>query len=290
MGIVRTWPPKRTLKLPGGLSLALGERTLIMGIVNITPDSFSDGGKYMAMPSALHHVESLIAEGADMIDIGGESTRPGAAVVTVEEEIERVIPVVREVVRHFPDIPVSVDTYKAEVARLALEAGAHVINDVWGLKKDPQMASVVAQYACPVIIMHNRNEAVYEDFLSDVVADLRESVDIARRAGIPDDQIVLDPGIGFAKTYAHNLILMNHLERIAELGYPVLLGTSRKSMIRNTLGLPADAVVEGTAATVCLGIVQGCAIMRVHDVASIRKAVMMTDAIVRSGQDERGGY
>ena len=264
----------------GETSFELGRRTLIMGILNVTPDSFSDGGSYITVEHAVKHALSMVEEGADMIDIGGESTRPGHAPVSLREELERVVPVIRELVRHVR-VPISVDTYKAEVARQAIEAGAHIINDVWGFKADPDMAGVAAQAGCPVILMHNRPEAVYMNFLPEVLQDLRESIDLALSAGVKKTNIILDPGIGFAKNYEQNLWLMNRLEAIAELGYPVLLGTSRKSMIRTTLGLPPDDVIEGTAATTALGIAQGCDIIRVHDVRAMKRVAVMTDAIVR---------
>lgn len=261
--------------------LTLGEKTLIMGILNVTPDSFSDGGQFTDIELALNHAKRMIADGADLIDIGGESTRPGSEQVSLSEELERVIPVVKALASEIK-APISVDTYKAEVARQALEAGAHIINDIWGLKQDPEMAVVAVRYDCPLILMHNRKEAVYDNFLQDVIRDLEESVAIARKAGVKDERIVLDPGIGFAKSYEQNLYLMSRLQHIADIGYPVLLGTSRKSMIRKTLNLPAEDVLEGTAATVALGISQGCDIMRVHDVKQMKRVAMMSDAILRS--------
>lgn len=257
------------------------DRTLIMGILNVTPDSFSDGGRYTDPKQAVEHAFRLVEEGADIIDVGGESTRPGFAPVSLEEELRRVIPVVRALKEAGLRAPISVDTYKAEVARQSLEAGAHIINDIWGLLKDPEMGRIAASCGCPIVLMHNRVEAVYANFIPDVIEDMRKIVERARLAGIRDEQIILDPGIGFAKSYEQNLQLMNYLDRIAELGFPVLLGTSRKSMIRNTLQLPADDVVEGTAATVALGIAQGCRIVRVHDVRAMSRVARMTDAIVR---------
>jgi dihydropteroate synthase len=222
----------------------------------------------------------MVAEGADVIDIGGESTRPGAMKVDAKEELRRVIPII-EAVSAAVDVPLSIDTYKSEVARQALEAGAHMLNDIWGLTDDPEMGRVAAQYQCPIIVMHNRKQTQYEDFVSDVVADLRVSLRLAEQAGISKHQIILDPGIGFSKNYDHNIQLMNHLDVICGLGFPVLLGTSRKNFIRKTLELPADDVVEGTAATVVLGISQGCDMMRVHDVKAISRVARMTDAITR---------
>lgn len=263
-----------------GRQLELGGRTLIMGILNVTPDSFSDGGKYSTAQAAVGQAIKMAQEGADIIDIGGESTRPGAAKVSLEEELERVIPMVEAVGREV-DLPISVDTYKAEVAKQALEAGAHILNDIWGLKGDPQMAAVAADYGVPVVLMHNRTETRYERLVPEVVSDLQESVRIALDAGVAADRILLDPGIGFAKTREHNLELMSRLAEVCALGYPVLLGTSRKSFIQAILDRPAHDVVEGTAATVALGIAQGCDIMRVHDVREMKRVALMCDAIVR---------
>lgn len=271
--------PLRPLKV-GPYSLPIDRRTVVMGILNVTPDSFSDGGRYNRLDRAVAHARRMVEEGADLIDVGGESTRPGSTPVSLEEELERVIPVIEALVREV-DVPLSVDTYKAEVARQALEAGAHIINDVWGFKKDPEMARVAARFDVPVILMHNREmPAVYDSLLTDICGDLLESVRIAREAGVREERIILDPGIGFAKTYEENLEVMRRLERIVELGYPVLLGTSRKSMIGKTLDLPTDQRVEGTAATVALGIAKGCRIVRVHDVKEMVRVVRMTDAIL----------
>ncbi|WP_010501490.1 dihydropteroate synthase [Paenibacillus elgii] len=261
--------------------LLIGSRTVVMGILNATPDSFSDGGRYIDPIAAVARALEMIAQGAEIIDVGGESTRPGAPVVSLEEELERVIPVIRALRQAGIDTPISIDTYKAETARQAMAAGASLLNDIWGLQKEPDMARVAVEYGCPIVLMHNRTEAVYANFIQDVIEDLQETVRRAHQAGIRNEQIILDPGIGFAKTYEHNLQLMNHLDRIVSLGYPVLLGTSRKSMIRRALDLPTDDVVEGTAATVALGIAQGCRIVRVHDVKAMRRVADMTDAIMR---------
>jgi dihydropteroate synthase len=223
----------------------------------------------------------MAAEGADIIDIGGESTRPGADRVSLAEELHRVIPVI-QALSEVIELPISIDTYKAEVARQALEAGAHLINDVWSLQGDAEMAKVIVQYRCPVVLMHNRKVPTYDDFLKDVAADLKQNIRVALEAGIDSTQIILDPGFGFAKDYTQNLLLMNHLDILTELGYPVLLGTSRKSMIWKTLQLPPEDVVEGTAATVALGIAQGCQIIRVHDVGQMKRVALMTDAIVHT--------
>ncbi|MGG6312090.1 dihydropteroate synthase [Paenibacillus macerans] len=270
---------KRSYQL-GEASLSLGERTLVMGILNVTPDSFSDGGRYNSVERALQYAREMIEAGADLIDIGGESTRPGHEPVSEQEELARVIPVVEALHRELPHIPLSVDTYKAQVAREALQAGAHIINDVWGFKAEARMAEVAAEFGCPVILMHNRHDRDYRDLMTDVTSDLLECVEIARKAGVSDDHIMLDPGIGFAKDYAENLRVMRSLDELAKLGFPLLLGTSRKRFIRTTLDLPVDELVLGTAATVALGIAQGCQIVRVHDVKEIKKTAQMCDAIV----------
>ncbi|MCS1352402.1 dihydropteroate synthase [Mechercharimyces sp. CAU 1602] len=268
---------KRPL-MAGSYSLPIHERTVVMGILNVTPDSFSDGGRYDRMEQALRHAHQLVAEGADLLDIGGESTRPDATPVEMNEELERVIPIVERLAQEV-DVPLSVDTYKAEVARQALQAGAHLINDVWGCKKDEQMAAVIAEAGVPVILMHNRTTSRYEDLIADLCADLQESVRIAEAAGIAQDKIILDPGIGFAKSVEENLHVMRDLEKIVALGYPVLLGTSRKSMIGHTLHLPVEERVEGTAATVAWGISKGCSLVRVHDVKEMVRVTRMIDAI-----------
>jgi dihydropteroate synthase len=271
---------KRTYDFGSGTKLELGDRTLIMGILNATPDSFSDGGRYTNVESAVAHAIAMVEDGADILDIGGESTRPGFEPVSAEEELRRILPVIRAVCQALPHIPLSIDTYKSETARQALEAGAHIINDIWGLKGDPNMAAVVAEYRCPVIISHNRHARDYNDLVPDVLADLQGSVSLAHAAGIEEDQIWLDPGIGFAKTHEDNLEMIGRLSELSALGYPVLLGTSRKRFIKQTLNLPVDELVEGTAATVVLGIAYGCQVMRVHDVKAIKRAALMADAIV----------
>lgn len=265
-------------------SFKLGTDTLVMGIVNVTPDSFSDGGKYQHVEAALAHARQLVADGAHLLDIGGESTRPGHAPVDEEEELKRVIPVIKAIHADMPHIPLSVDTYKANVASQALEAGAHIINDVWGGLREPKILDVAAQFKCPIVLMHNRESYSYEDYVPDVLQDLQTLVESARAAGVSDQQIWLDPGIGFAKTGEDNLELMHHLDDIVALGYPVLLGTSRKRFIRHVLDLPVDDVVEGTAATVALGIAQGCQIVRVHDVKAIARTVKMCDAMLKKVQ------
>ena len=260
--------------------MTLGERTLVMGILNVTPDSFSDGGKYNSLDLAVAHALQLVADGADIIDLGGESTRPGHDPVGEQEELERVIPVIEALHREIPNIPISIDTYKARVAEESLKAGAHILNDIWGFKREPEMASVAAAYHCPVILMHNRDNRDYRHLIQDVEADLRESISIAKQAGVEEERIILDPGIGFAKDYHENLEMMRSLDLLAEMGYPLLLGTSRKRFIRTALDLGPDEVVHGTAATVALGIAQGCQIVRVHDVREITQTVRMCDAIL----------
>ena len=263
----------------GPYKLDMSGRTLIMGILNMTPDSFSDGGRYNAVDTALERACQLVQDGADIIDIGGESTRPGYEQIPAEEEIERVVPIIERLAKEV-EVPISIDTYKAEVARAALKAGAHIINDIWGAKADPHMAKVAAETGAPIILMHNRQEKPYENFIRDALNDLYESIQITKKAGVKDSQIILDPGIGFAKNLQENLLMMRNLHLIASLGYPVLLGTSRKSMIGNTLKLPVEERIEGTIASVCLGIQQGCQIMRVHDVKENARAARMMDAML----------
>ncbi len=255
----------------------------IMGILNVTPDSFSDGGRFDKLDAALFHAEEMVKQGADIVDVGGESTRPGHTVISDEEEIERVAPVI-EGIKSRLDISVSIDTYKGAVAEAALQAGADLVNDVWGFKHDPRVAELTARYGAACCLMHNRHEAVYEDFLPDVLHDLEDSVAIARRAGVADEKIIVDPGVGFGKTYEMNLEIIHHVELLKKLGFPVLLATSRKSVIGLTLDLPADQRVEGTIATTVLGVMKGCAFVRVHDVEANRRAIQMTEAILGAGR------
>ena len=263
----------------GNKEFKLGERTYVMGILNATPDSFSDGGKFNEVEIALKRVEEMISQGADIIDVGGESTRPNFTVVEVDDEINRVVPVIKAIKEKF-DITVSIDTYKAKTAEAAIKAGADIINDVWGFKKDKSMASVAAKYDVPCILMHNREDKPYENLMGDVKNDLMESIKIAMDAGVKKENIILDPGIGFAKTYEENLIVMKNVKEIRDMGYPVLLGTSRKSMIGNTLNLPVDQRVEGTLVTTVMGIMSGCEFIRVHDVLENKRACIMTDKIL----------
>ncbi len=289
-----------------GKTLEWGKRTYIMGILNITTDSFSgDGllveeGESLTENGGLNRVMEIardfVTAGADILDVGGESTRPGSESVSAEEEIERVLPIIQALSQEL-DVLISVDTYKAKVAQAALEAGAHIVNDVWGLRADPQLAQLVAHYDVPIILMHNRSSWVhaeikerlggryvgvsYENLLEDIKRDLKGSVELAHKAGIPDEHIILDPGIGFGKTVEQNLELLDRTREIRELGYPVLIGPSRKSFIGYTLDLPPDQRLAGTTAAVVVGIVRGADIVRVHDVAFISRLVRMTDAIIR---------
>ena len=284
----------------GAHTLEWGSRTYVMGILNVTPDSFSGDGLlisgdplHVSMETARRFVEA----GATILDVGGESTRPGSEPVAAGEERRRVLPVIKALAREFPQALISVDTYKAAVAGEALEAGAHIVNDVWALRADPQLRRVVAQAGCPVILMHNRSNpasvevraqlgnaytgAEYTDLIEDVRRELMGSVELARQAGIPDERIILDPGVGFGKKVGHNLELIDRLGEIRLLGFPVLIGPSRKSFIGYTLDLPPDQRLEGTAAAVAVSIVRGADIVRVHDVPSMMRLVRMTDAIVR---------
>lgn len=264
----------------GGKKFDTENHCYVMGILNVTPDSFSDGGKFNTMDAAMRHAQEMAEEGVDIFDVGGESTRPGHVQITEEEEIARVAPVIERLKAEF-DIPVSVDTYKSHVAEAALQAGVDLVNDIWGLKYDEKMAAVIAKHNVACCLMHNREKAEYQDFIQDVLSDLQETISLAKQAGIAQDKIMLDPGIGFGKTYEMNLEMMKHLDALNGLGYPVLLGTSRKSMIGLTLDLPADQREEGTLVTTVMGIVSGCSFVRVHDVKANKRAVKMTEAILR---------
>jgi len=286
----------------GQHSLTWGSRTYIMGILNITPDSFSGDGLLASVKEddfkqmVLEQARRFVNSGADILDVGGESTRPGSQPVSLEQEMERVIPVIQTLSAEL-DVLISIDTYKSQVAEAALAAGAHMVNDVWGLRADARLAEVAAHKGAPVILMHNRSSWVhaeikerlggryigmaYENLLEDVKKELLESVTLAQTAGIPDDHIIVDPGIGFGKTVEQNLELVDRLGEIRALGYPVLLGPSRKSFIGYTLNLPADQRLEGTAAAVAIGIVRGADIVRVHDIEYMVRVARMSDAITR---------
>lgn len=287
-----------------------GKQTYIMGVLNITPDSFSGDGLISQVGSdreklielSLAQAQRFLNAGAHILDVGGESTRPGAQPVSEEEEYNRVIPVIAALREAF-DVVISVDTYRARIAQAALQAGAHIVNDVWGLHADAELAGVIAQAKAPVILMHNRSSWAnaeirerlggryvgipYQNLLEDVKQDLLASVNLAHRAGIPDEKIILDPGIGFGKTVEQNLELVDRLGEIRALGYPVLLGPSRKSFIGYTLNLPPDQRLEGTAAAVAIGIARGADIVRVHDVEFMVRVARMADAIVRRAASER---
>jgi dihydropteroate synthase len=262
-----------------------GERSFVMGILNATPDSFSGDGLLVAGPEhvdrAVAQARAMAEDGADLLDVGGESTRPGHAPVAQDEELGRVIPVIAAVRAALPEMPLTIDTTKPEVAAAALDAGAHAINDIWGVSDDDSLARIAAERGVPIVLMHNRAEAVYASLLPEVLGDLRSAIEKARRAGVPEDAILIDPGIGFGKTAQHNLELLRDLGRLRELGRPILLGTSRKSTIGRILDLPADERVEGTLVTTALGIAAGVDIVRVHDVRENVRAARMADAIVR---------
>lgn len=252
----------------------------IMGILNVTPDSFSDGGRWNDRDRAKKHVEDMVAEGAAIIDIGGESTRPGHQQISVQEEIDRVLPMI-EMVKANHDVPVSIDSYKSEVVEAALKAGADLVNDIWGFKYDERVAELTAKYKVACCLMQNRNQPDYNDFMPDLLDDLRGCVAIAKKYNVADDKIMLDPGVGFGKTYEQHLTAINRLEELHSLGYPVLLGTSRKSCIGLTLDLPSDERVEGTIATTVMGVMKGASFIRVHDVKENYRAMRMTQAILQ---------
>ncbi len=301
----------------GNREFDLTNKMYIMGILNVTPDSFSDGGKWNNIDSALKHAEQMIADGADIIDVGGESTRPGYTLLADDKEIERVVTVIEKIRANF-DTPISIDTYKYRVAEAAIESGADLVNDIWGLRADVcvqgndeyieiiqddrldktcaksslyeeccagtenKMAQLIAKKQVACCLMHNRKEPVYRNYLREVCEDLTQSVEIAKKAGIADNKIMIDPGIGFAKSYEQNLKLMNHLEILKQLKYPILLGTSRKSMIGITLDLPVTQREEGTIATTVIGKLKGCSFVRVHDVKANKRAILMTEAVLNS--------
>ncbi len=283
-----------------------GSRTYVMGILNVTPDSFSGDGLRMnaegALDRAMAQARDFIDAGADILDVGGESTRPGAMPLGAEEEKERVLPVITALAAEFPDLPISIDTFKSDVAVAALDAGAHIVNDVWGLRADPDMGRVAAERGAPVILMHNRSRpndvivdqlggsylgASYDDLLADVAREMQDLAEGALAAGVEHDQIILDPGVGFGKTIQQNMALINHMDRFKALGYPTLSGPSRKSFIGRVLDLPPDQRVEGTAATVALSIVRGADIVRVHDTRAMVRVARMMDAMLRA--DPAGG-
>lgn len=253
--------------------------TYVMGILNVTPDSFSDGGKWRDKDKALKHVEEMLSQGMDIVDVGGESTRQGYTLLSEEEEISRVVPIIEAIKENF-EVPISLDTYKSKVAKAGILAGADLINDIWGLKYDKEMAKVIADSKLPCCLMHNRSQAVYQSFVEDVISDLAETLQLAKEAGIDEDKIILDPGVGFGKTYEQNLEIINRLEELKKLGYPLLLGCSRKSVIGLTLNLPTNEREEGTLVTTVMGVMKACSFVRVHDVLKNVRAVRMTEAIL----------
>ncbi len=255
------------------------ERTYIMGILNVTPDSFSDGGRHNSLDGALWHAEKMLDEGADIIDVGGESTRPGYIAVSDDEEISRTAPVIEKIKQSF-DIPVSIDTYKHSVAEAALSAGADMVNDIWGFKYDGKMAETAAKHNVPCCLMHNRKEAVYSDFLNDVFSDLSESIKIAEEHGIDRANIIIDPGVGFAKSYEQNIEIIKNMHILDKLGCPLLLGASRKSVIGLTLDLPVEERLEGTLALSVIAALKGALFVRVHDIKENKRAVLMAEKII----------
>ena len=258
--------------------------TYVMGILNVTPDSFSDGGKWNDKDRALRHVEDMLEQGADLIDIGGESTRPGYEKISWQEEIARVAPVIEAVKARF-DVPISLDTYKAAVAAAGIGAGADMINDIWGLKYEESMAEIIAGSDLPCCLMHNRAQAEYGRFMEDVAMELAQSLQIAKEAGIREDRILLDPGVGFGKSYENNLEVIRCLKELQALGRPLLLGCSRKSVVGLTLGVPAAERLAGTLVTTVFGVLGGCMFVRVHDVKENVQAIRMAEAILH-GPDQ----
>lgn len=265
----------------GNKNFDFENKCYIMGILNVTPDSFSDGGKFNNLDSALKHTEEMINDGAEIIDVGGESTRPGYTKISDEEEISRVVPVIEAIKKNF-DVPVSLDTYKYKVAQEGIKAGADLINDIWGLKYDNgELAKVIAESNLPCCLMHNKEKAEYGNFITDMVEEMKQTLEIARKAGIDDDKIILDPGVGFGKTFENNLEAIDKLDALCSLGFPVLLGTSRKSVVGLALDLPKDERTEGTIATTVVGVERGAKIFRVHDVKENYRAMKMTEAITK---------
>jgi dihydropteroate synthase len=264
----------------GNRNFDLVNEVYIMGILNVTPDSFSDGGTHDSLDTSLRHVEKMIDDGVDIVDLGGESTRPGYTMISDQEEIDRVIPAIEAIRQRF-DIPLSIDTYKGKVGEAALKAGVDLINDIWGFKHDPYLAEVTAKYQVPCVLMHNRDNRDYTNLMADINRDLEQSIAIALKAGVSKEAIILDPGIGFAKDYHQNMETMNKMEALQALGYPILLGTSRKGFIGQTLDLPVTQRVEGTLATTVIGIMKGASIIRVHDVLENKRAARMTTGIMK---------
>ena len=280
----------------GATTFAWGQRTFVMGILNVTPDSFSGDGLLIAdapldaaLDAAVAQARRMVGEGADLLDIGGESTRPGHDPVPVEEELARVVSTVAAVRAALPGTPISVDTTKPAVAEAALEAGADLLNDIWGVGPNDAIARVAAAHRVPLIVMHNRTEPVYDDVVAEVVSDLHAAIDRAVALGVALDALIVDPGIGFGKTAEQNLVVLRDLTALRALGRPILLGTSRKSTLGKVLDLPADQRVEATLATTALGIAAGVDIVRVHDVLENVRTARMSDAIIRGWQSDQTG-
>lgn len=265
----------------------LSKKTWIMGILNVTPDSFSDGGKYDSVERAVEQARRMVDQGVDIIDVGGESTRPGYTPVSVEDEINRVVPVIAAI-RAALDVYISVDTFKSETAEAAILAGADMVNDIWGLKHDPRIAALCQKYDVPVVIMHNRKQPEYQELIADVKRDLIESIDIAKSHGLDDELIILDPGIGFQKTKPENLAVLKEMAFLQTFNYPVLLGTSRKSVIHYATNRPVDERDEATAATTCYGVMHGADIVRVHNVEMNKRLIEMMDVLVGKGEGYDG--
>ena len=263
----------------GNREFDVNNHIYIMGILNVTPDSFSDGGNYSVMDKALFRVEEMIKEGADILDIGGESTRPGYEQISVAEEIERVVPVLEQIKANF-DIPISLDTYKSEVALCGIRAGTDMINDIWGLKYDDKMAKIISENKVSCCLMHNRREVRYDSFLDDVVKDIKDSLKRAIDSGIEKDRIMIDPGVGFGKTYDHNIEIIKKIDILKSLEYPILLGVSRKSVIGLTLDVPVGERLNGTLALSAYGMLHGCSFLRVHDIKQNKEVVCMLEAIM----------
>ena len=264
-----------------------GERTYIMGVINMSPDSFSGDG-LSNMDEALLQAEGFVSDGVDIIDIGGESTRPGSAPITPEEEIRRVVPIIERLSQQVP-VPLSIDTYKWEVAQEAVAAGARMLNDIWGLKREPRLADIAAKEGIPVVLMSNQRDGECQDIISEAFKDLKRAMDIAIERGVPQENIILDPGIGFGKTLDQNLEIVSRLDEFSALGRPLLIGTSRKSMIGLVLDLPTEERIEGTAATVAISISNGADMVRVHDIPEMKRVCQMSDAIVRGRRPQREG-
>ena len=270
-----------TYSWPDGKTLTLGKRTLIMGVLNVTADSFSDGGKWNTLDRALYHMEEMVRDGADIIDIGAESSRPGFVPVSAAAEMEVLSQFLPEIVKRCP-VPVSVDTFKADTAEYAINDGAHIMNDIWGLQYEEEpgrMAAVAAKYDVPVIVMHNRNNTDYSDIIGEMKSFFLKSLNIADKAGIRKRNIILDPGIGFGKVFKQNVFVLQHLDELTALPHPMLLGVSRKRFIGQILDLPVTERMEGTGAACVAGILRGCNIMRIHDVKSVTRMCRMADAL-----------